>query len=134
VALLRGTTPSAEQRDLWQRAAEAARRAYAPYSHFKVGAAIRGASGGIHLGVNVESASSPAGVCAERVALGAAVAAGETAISAVAVATADGRPALPCGVCLQALAEFGDPAIVAGAAGDVRVLALSDLLTAPFSP
>ncbi|HJW75733.1 MAG TPA: hypothetical protein VJ787_08720, partial [Thermoleophilia bacterium] len=85
-----------------------------------------------HLGVNVENASFPAGLCAERVALGAAVTAGERAVTAVAVATADRRDAVPCGACLQALAEFGDPDVVCRAGGELRAFALHELLAAPF--
>ncbi len=128
-----GREPSAAERDLWRQAREVAARAHAPYSGFRVGAVVRDADGGGHSGVNVESASSPAGVCAERVALGAAVTAGQRELTAVAVATADERDALPCGVCLQALVEFGDLDVIARIGGEVRVLRLRELLTAPFS-
>jgi cytidine deaminase len=84
------------------------------------------------VGVNVESASYPVGLCAERAALAAAVTAGSLRLTAVAVAAADGRDLLPCGACLQALAEFGPPAIVARAGGELRVFGLRALLTAPF--
>ena len=94
---------------------------------------MTGPVGRAHLGVNVENASFPAGLCAERVALGAAVAAGERALTAVAVATADGRDAVPCGACLQALAELGDPDVVFRIGGELRVLALHELLTSPFA-
>lgn len=110
-----------------------ATNAYAPYSGYKVGAAVTGPVGRAHVGVNVENASYPAGLCAERVALGAAVAAGERALTAVAVATADGRDAVPCGACLQALAELGDSDVVFRIGGELRVLALHELLTAPFA-
>jgi cytidine deaminase len=84
--------------------------AYAPYSGFGVGAAVLGGSGAVHVGCNVESAAYPAGVCAERVAVGAAVAAREERLVAVAVAgRREGLQTLvPCGVCLQLLAEFGE--------------------------
>jgi cytidine deaminase len=98
-----------------------------------VGAAVTGSVGRAHLGVNVENASFPTGLCAERVALGAAVAAGERALTAVAVATADGRDAVPCGACLQALAELGDPDVVFRLGGELGVLALHELLTSPFA-
>ncbi len=92
------------------RAADAAmRNAYAPYSHFKVGAALRGASGGIYAGANVENASYPQGQCAETSALGALVAAGEIAITAVAVVSDRVLECPPCGGCRQRLAEFGSP-------------------------
>ena len=127
-----GRAPEPGERLLWQEARAAARRAYAPYSGFKVGAALIGASGRTHLGVNVENQSYPAGMCAERVALGAAVTAGERP-SAVAVATTDGRDAVPCGLCLQAFSEFGDVTIVCRHGGEVRVFALRELLTTPFA-
>jgi homotetrameric cytidine deaminase len=128
-----GRAPSAAERELWLQAKAVATHAHAPYSGFRVGAVVRDAGGGVHSGVNVESASSPAGVCAERVALGAAITAGQRELTAVAVATADEHDALPCGVCLQALAEFGDLDVIAMTGGEIRVLRLRTLLTAPFS-
>lgn len=103
------TTLGSESGRLIDAAKTAAGRAYAPYSGFGVGAAVLGGSGAVHVGCNVESASSPAGVCAERVAVGAAIAAGEERLVAVAVAARrEGLETLvPCGVCLQLLAEFG---------------------------
>ncbi len=74
-------------------------------------------SGRVHLGVNVENAAYPAGLCAERAALAAAVTAGERRLRTVAVAAGSGADCLPCGMCLQALAEFGDPDVVARAGG-----------------
>jgi cytidine deaminase len=118
---------------LFNEAASLAARAYAPYSGFAVGAVVVGPSGRSHHGVNVENASYPAGLCAERAALAAMVAFGERALSCVAVAAVGERDCLPCGLCLQALAEFGDPQIVARLGGEVRVVQLSDLLTAPFA-
>jgi cytidine deaminase len=94
---------------------EAARRvranAYAPYSHYPVGAAVRGASGRIYVGANVENASFGLALCAERSAVAAAIAAGEKSIAAVAVITATSPPAAPCGMCRQVLAEFADDAL-----------------------
>lgn len=81
-------------------------KAYAPYSHFQVGAAILGANGQIYTGVNVENASFGLTVCAERNAIGAMVADGETKTTAVVVATSNG--VTPCGACRQVLLEFGD--------------------------
>jgi cytidine deaminase len=103
------TTLGPELGLLIEAAKEAAGHAYAPYSGFGVGAAVLGGSGVVHVGCNVESGAYPAGVCAERVAVGAAIAAGEQRLVAVAVAgRQEGLETLvPCGVCLQLLAEFG---------------------------
>jgi cytidine deaminase len=125
--------PEKAERLLFEEAATLIERAYAPYSGFAVGAVVVGPSGRSHHGVNVENASYPAGLCAERAALAAMVAAGERSLRAVAVAAVGGQDCLPCGLCLQALAEFGDPAIVARAGGEIVVVQLSDLLTTPFT-
>ena len=121
-----------EERQLLREAEEAASHAYAPYSGFRVGAVAMAGSGRRAAGVNVENASFPVGQCAERVALGSLVAAGERDLAVVAVAAADGTDLLPCGACLQALSEFGDPRIVARVGGDPTVFPLHELLTAPF--
>jgi cytidine deaminase len=84
------------------------RRAYAPYSDFLVGAAVR-AGGRVHAGCNVENASYGLTVCAERAAVAAAAAAGARRLDAVAVASGTTPPTPPCGMCLQTLAEFGGP-------------------------
>ena len=81
-------------------------QAYAPYSNFKVGAAVMGASGRIYSGCNVENASYGLSVCAERVAIFKAVSEGETEIKAIAIANSTGKPAFPCGACRQVMAEF----------------------------
>ena len=121
-------------RKLKSAAKAAAGRAYAPYSGFAVGAVVVGPSGRSHHGVNVENASYPAGLCAERAALAALVAFGERRLRYVAVAASGGRDCLPCGMCLQALSEFGDPVVVARAGGVARAWRLRDLLRAPFGP
>jgi homotetrameric cytidine deaminase len=94
-------------RALLRAASEAMENAYAPYSRFKVGAAVRAPSGAIYVGANVENVSYPQGQCAEASALGALVAAGETAITAVAVVAERLEVCPPCGGCRQRLAEFG---------------------------
>jgi len=100
-------------------------QAYAPYSRFKVGAALRTASGRIFVGCNVENASFGVTLCAERAALAAAVAAGERELSAIAVVA--GGPAIvpPCGMCLQALSEFAGPrlGIILATPGDRKTKA-----------
>lgn len=90
------------------RAARAAREhAYAPYSGYKVGAALLGKSGKIYTGCNVENASYGATICAERSAAVKAISEGETAFDALAVVTESDPPGSPCGICRQFLAEFG---------------------------
>ena len=93
---------------------------YAPYSGYTVGAVAVGPSGRSYHGVNVENAAYPAGLCAERAALAALVTHGERELRYVAVAALDGSDCLPCGLCLQALAEFGDPELVVSAAASSR--------------
>jgi homotetrameric cytidine deaminase len=93
---------------LLRAASEVMRNAYAPYSNFKVGAAVRAPSGAIYAGANVENVAYPQGQCAEASALGALVAAGETAITAVAVVAERREICPPCGGCRQRLSEFGD--------------------------
>jgi len=128
-----GHAADAAQRERYEAARALAQRAYAPYSGFSVGAIVVGPSGRPYGGVNVENAAYPAGLCAERAALAALVAAGEREVLSVAVAALTGGDCLPCGMCLQALAEFGDPAVVARTGGEVRALRLHELLTAPFA-
>lgn len=130
---LRGRAPGPEELLLFAEAEKAAARAYAPYSGYCVGAAALAESGRTYQGVNVENASYPAGLCAERAALAAMVTAGDRSLRAVAVAAGGGADCLPCGLCLQALAEFGDAEVVARAGGRVGVLRISELLAAPFA-
>lgn len=120
-----------------QQLIEAARRArlqaYAPYSNFRVGAAVRAADGTVYTGANVENASYGLSHCAERVAIHKAVADGQRRLTTVAVA-ADGRdPAMPCGACRQVMAEFGvRKVIVATPGGRSRTRSLKRLLAEPF--
>lgn len=118
-------------------AATAAReRAYAPYSHFAVGAALLGASGRIYQGCNVENVSYGLTSCAERNAVFHAIAAGERAFSAVAVVTGAPIPTPPCGACRQVLVEFAAggeiDVVLATIDGQMRVTRLSTLLPDSF--
>jgi cytidine deaminase len=121
--------------ELKAQALGAMEQAYAPYSGFRVGAAVETAGGRIHRGCNVENASFPVTLCAERVALGAAVAAGERDIRRVFIVSSSAAPIAPCGVCRQALAEFGaDAEVVSEGADGLRVVwRLGDLLPERFT-
>jgi cytidine deaminase len=116
-------------------AREAKGRAYAPYSRFHVGAAVL-ARGAMYTGVNVENASYPLTVCAERNAVAAAVAAGETRIDAVAVSADADDPTPPCGGCRQVLNEFGPDMLVVceGSSGRRSDWVLANLLPNAFGP
>ncbi len=106
-------------------ARRAVKQAYAPYSKFRVGAAVLGGSGKIYFGANVENASYGLTVCAERVAVYRAVTAGEKKILAVAVACGSPGVATPCGACRQVLSEFGkkmDVVLVSGKGFKVKKL------------
>lgn len=112
----------------------ARRRAYAPYSRFRVGAAVL-AGRGVHAAANVENASYGLCLCAERAAVAGAVAAGARRIEAVAVASGTSPPTPPCGMCLQTLAEFAGPrlpVVLAGARGEVVETTLGALLPRGF--
>jgi homotetrameric cytidine deaminase len=120
------------------RAADAAmRNAYAPYSEFRVGAAVRGRSGGIYVGANVENVAYPQGLCAEASALGALVAAGESANTAAAVVAERLEHCPPCGGCRQRLAEFGtaETLVHLGRPGQApQTVKLGELLPLSFGP
>jgi cytidine deaminase len=122
---------------LFEAALEAQARAYAPYSGFKVGAAVQGESGAVYTGCNVENAAYPVGTCAEQAAIALMVAAGERRIAAVLV-VGDGRTLVtPCGACRQRIREFGapdTPVHVAGLDGVRSTFALDDLLPCAFGP
>ena len=120
--------------DLIALALEARKKAYAPYSHFPVGAALLAESGQVYTGCNVENASYGLSICAERVAIFKAISADERGFKALAVVTES--MATPCGACRQVLAEFGGDdmqVIVANLQGDKVVYSLAELLPASFT-
>jgi cytidine deaminase len=128
---------AAGSQELVALALQAREQAYAPYSHFPVGAALLGRSGRVFTGCNVENAAYPLTTCAERTAVSKAVSEGERQFEAIAVVTATG--ATPCGSCRQILREFGGPegdlrVIVADTAGRVRTFTIAELLPAGFTP
>lgn len=109
--------------------------AYVPYSRFKVGAAIRGASGAVYRGCNVENVAYPEGTCAEAGAISAMVAAGETELIEVAVIADSPSPVPPCGGCRQKLAEFGKghvPVLLATIDGATLATTVGELLPGRF--
>jgi cytidine deaminase len=125
---------------LLREAREAMARAHAPYSRFRVGAALLcddGTPDGVVVhGCNVENAAYPASLCAERAAVGAAVARGLTRFRAVAITTEGDAPASPCGMCRQVLAEFAPSIeVLSATTGGARARwTLDVLLPAPFLP
>jgi cytidine deaminase len=122
--------------DLVRRAWEVRERAYAPYSGFLVGAAIRTSDGRVFTGSNVENASYSVAICAERVAGVVAVASGARDLQAIAVTSSQNTPTPPCGVCRQFLFEFNPDLVVVseGRNGERKQWTLRDLLTDGFGP
>lgn len=117
--------------ELLEAARKARANAYAPYSNFTVGAALLTKAGDVIGGANVENASYPVGMCAERTALFAAVAQGHRSFEAIAIVGPEGVALTPCGACRQALSEFGDLRVVREGRDDVP---LRDLLPDAFGP
>lgn len=125
-----------DEEALYEEALAAMEHAYAPYSRFRVGAALLAADGGVARGCNVENSAYPSGMCAERGALAATVARGARDLSLLVLATEAEEPTPPCGLCRQALVEFA-PAlrIVSRTRGGRRAeWTLSELLPQPFTP
>jgi cytidine deaminase len=124
--------------DVQQILLDTARRsrdaAHAPYSNFKVGAAVHTTSGHIFAGCNVENASYGLSMCAERVAIFTAVAAGETRLITIAICSDSPQPSTPCGACRQVLFEFGPGAqIIMGNLNGISVVSnLDELFPRPF--
>ena len=123
-----------EMKALIERAKEARKHSYSPYSGFSVGAALLTADGRIYTGCNIENASFTPTCCAERVAIFSAVADGCRNFTAIAV-VGNTAPCMPCGVCRQVLSEFCDkdmPIIYEGEDGEVRSITLAELLPMSF--
>lgn len=124
-----------ERRTLIDLANEARRRAYAPYSNYQVGAALRTKSGRLFTGCNVENAAYPTSMCAERVSIYKAVSEGEKEFDVIAVVTPNGGT--PCGGCRQVMAEFGLDTLVLVADGEGRLVqetTVAGLLPRAFTP
>ena len=110
--------------------------AYAPYSRFQVGAAIRSTSGATYTGCNVENVAYPEGTCAEAGAIAAMIAAGDTAIAEILVIADSPSPVPPCGGCRQKIAEFADPSVkvtLHTTDGKSLTMTVADLLPGVFT-
>ena len=126
-----------EVKNMLRMANEARDRAYAPYSNFRVGACLKGATGAYYLGCNIENAAYSPSNCAERTAMFKAVYEGERQFDAIEIVWEGETPAVPCGVCRQVLAEFCDPempVICANRKGEYKLVAMGDLLPDAFLP
>lgn len=123
------------EKDLVRLAIQSKEMAYAPYSKFRVGAALLTAGGKVFTGVNVENASFGATNCAERTAVFKAVSEGETKFKAIAIASDAEDFVYPCGICRQVLAEFGDSSlkvICSNSNGDYEIFTIDELLVKAF--
>lgn len=123
-----------KQQRLVKKALEARKHSYAPYSTFKVGAALETADGKIYTGANVENAAYAATCCAERVALYKAIFDGKKKFVRIAIAGSNAKVCPPCGICRQSLVEFAADmeVIMTNARGKAEIARLKDLLARPF--
>ena len=123
--------------ELLKKALAVRENAYAPYSKFKVGAAIRTTSGREFIGCNVENAAYPQGLCAEAAAIAAMIAGGEKYIEEICIVADSEKPIAPCGGCRQKLVEFSTPETVvtlAGLEGGCAQYTIGELLPDSFGP
>ena len=120
---------------LIKEAEKARKRAYTPYSKFKVGAAILTSDGKIFTGCNIENASFGLTVCAERVAILKAISEGSTEFEAIAIIGDTDQPCSPCGACRQVVSEFGEKIkiIMSNLKGDIKIKKIGELLPEAFS-
>lgn len=121
---------------LFQDALAVRENAHAPYSKFKVGAAVRSANGKVFVGCNVENSAYPEGICAEAGAIAAMIAAGENKIEEVCVVAESPVPIAPCGGCRQKIAEFSSPdvqVVLADLKGETKRITIGELLPHAFS-
>jgi cytidine deaminase len=132
---MKNVLPDEQRSELIETALEARGWAYAPYSSYRVGAALLASSGNMYDGVNVENAAYPTSICAERTAVFKAVSEGERQFVAIAVASGNGG--MPCGACRQVLAEFGLDILVIVVDENGNIVAestIKDLLPGSFGP
>jgi cytidine deaminase len=128
--------PEAFPMSLLAAATEVREKAYAPYSRFKVGAALRTSAGTVYVGCNVENVAYPEGTCAEAGAIAAMVAGGETRIAEVCVIADSPEPVPPCGGCRQKIAEFAGQEVrvtLCTTDGKSRVMTVAELLPGVFT-
>lgn len=121
---------------LIKKAVEAKEKAYAPYSGFRVGAALQTDNGRIYTGCNVENSSFGATICAERTAIVKAISEGETKIRAIAITSDSDRLTYPCGICRQVISEFGSyntTIICSNKNGQYKIYQMKDILPHVFS-
>ena len=121
--------------ELIKQAKQASNNAYAPYSSFKVGAALLAANGKVYVGCNVENATYGATICAERAAVAMAIADGQREFTALALYTKTPKPLTPCGICRQVLCEFSPQMKIIAACenNQIQISTLQDLLPDAFT-